>query len=507
MIKWSSNNTQAAEAKKVKKSLIYSIIDGSFYNVMDGFTASFIVPFALFLKSSNTIISLLASIPDLLASFFQLSSIKASEVFKSRKLLIVFVVFIQSVLWLPLLLIPRFAANGSSGFFLLLFMTMIAMFGSFAGPLWRSMMGELVAEHERGSFFSKRNKIIAVVGFVSTFIAGFTLQHYAVTNPFQGFTILFIIAFIARSLSSLFIMLMYEKKSFSTQPYYIRKSSLTLRKFLRNLTKSDYGVFVILICIFRVCVAIATPFFAVYELKHLGFSYLQFTLLSAAEIAASFLFLGLWGRINDSQGSRMVLLITGFLLPWGALLYLFGSSFYYIIAVSFFSGAVWGGFNLAVGNFIFDASNSQERVRYVAYFNLLHGIAVFIGASTGALLLSILPAAAGSFKIIFLISGVLRFVIVFFFFPLMREMRIVQVSFDKRFFNYSLFIKPRQGFVEDPFDYYMAYEKSPRKPIMLKIDKHLVDDSSYKDPYEDKKKEHAMYKNFIQTLVDNMKKK
>ncbi|MFH0870311.1 MAG: MFS transporter [archaeon] len=499
---------QEPEYRKVKRSLRLSILDGSFFNIMDGFTASFITPFALFLKSSNLIISLLSSLPELSGAFFQLLSVKANEFFKSRKILISFVYFIQAILWLPLLLIPKFASEGASGSFMLLFMTLIAMFGAFGGPLWRGMMGDLVSEHERGGFFSKRNKIIAVVCFLATFVAGFILQHYAITNVFKGFVILFVVAFIARSFSAFFIFLMYEKKSYGANRFIKKNDSLTLTKFLRGLTKSDFGIFVLFICIFRISVSVASPFFAVYELKFLGFSYLQFTLLSAVEILASFLFLGIWGKVNDEMGSKRVILITGLLIPLVPLLYLFSANYYYLMAVTVLSGAVWGGFNLSVGNFLFDASDSANRVRYVSYFNLIHGIAIFVGAMAGGLLLGVLPATKESIKVLFLISGILRLIVALFLFPLMREMRIVQVSFDKRFFNYSVFIKPRQGFVQDPFDYYMAYEKRPPGPRpRLIVDRQLLDDSQYKDKFEEDVKEHAKYKNFIQALVDNMKKK
>jgi MFS family permease len=496
------------ECKKIKRSLTFSIIDGSFFNIMDGFTTPFIAPFALFLKASNIVISLLASVPDLVASVFQLSAIKANEIFKSRKLLIVAVVFLQALLWLPLLLIPKLFASGASGSMVLVFMTLIAMLGYFAGPLWRGMMGDLVSEHERGSFFSKRNQIIAIVGFISTFAAGIILQHYSVTNALKGFTILFIVAIIARSLSGIFILLMYEKKSFSNKPAFMRKSTFTLKSFLKNLRKTDYGRFVMFVCFFRIAVALASPFFVVYELNYLKFTYLQFTILSAAEILASFLLLGFWGKMNDNQGSKKVMLITGLLLPLFPLIYFFSGNFYILLLASLLSGAAWGGFNLAVSNFMFDASTPDNRVRYVAYFNLLHGIAIFIGATGGGLLLNILGNGVGALKALFLISGVARLGVALFLFPELREMRIVQVSFDKNIFNYSVFIKPRQGFVEDPFDYYMAYEKKPAGPRpQLKIDRHLLDDSCYKEPFEEKVKEHATYKNFIEVMLDNSKKK
>ncbi|HJX05247.1 MAG TPA: MFS transporter [Candidatus Nanoarchaeia archaeon] len=497
------------EGKKIKRSLTFSIIDGSFFNIMDGFTTPFIAPYALFLKASNIVISLLASVPDLLASIFQLSAIKANEVFKSRKPLIFVSMFLQALLWLPLMMIPKLMKNGASGTVVLGFMVLISMLGYFVSPLWRGMMGDLVAEHERGRFFSKRNQIIAVVGFVSTFAAGWILQHYSVTDALKGFTILFVVAFIARAFSALFLLLMYEKKTYKSSPVFPRKDSFTLISFLKNLKSSDYGRFVLFVCIFRITISLASPFFVVYELTYLKFSYLQFTILSAAEILASLLLLGFWGRMNDNQGSKMVMLITGLLIPLIPLLYIINPNFYFLLIVSLLSGAAWGGFNLAVSNFMFDASTPDNRVKYVAYFNLLHGIAIFLGATTGGLLLKLLGDNVSSIKALFIISGLARLGVALFLFPTLREMRIVQVSFDKKMFNYSVFIKPRQGFVEDPFDYYLAFQKQPRNHFKprLYIDKQLVDDSHYKEPFEEKVKEHAKYKNFIQVMLDNSRKK
>jgi MFS family permease len=503
------------EYKKVKRSLRYSILDGSFYNIMDGFTLSFITPYALFLNASNIIISLLASVPDLVASFFQLTAIKANEIFRSRKLLIVVSAFLQALLWIPILLIPRFAKPENQGIYLIVFVTMAAMLYSFIAPLWRGMMGDLVSEHERGGFFSKRNKIVAIVSFLSTLAAGGLLQYFSAIHPLAAFTILFTVAFVARSLSAVFIALMYEKKAApsSSSPFgshsaaFRRKNNYTLFKFLKELNKSDFGHFVLFICLFRIAVSVASPFFAVYELKYLGYSYLQFTALSATEIVASVLFLGLWGKINDEKGSRFVILICGLLIPFVPLLYLFSPNFYYLIGVSVISGAAWGGFNLAVGNYLFDASSSENRVRYVAYFNLLHGISIFIGAMVGGFLLQVFPASKASVLTLFALSGGLRLLVAAAFFPRLHEQRVVQVRFDKKFYNYSIFIKPRQGFLQDQWEYYMAYEKKPANTPRLKIDPVLYSEPEFVDLEEKRKKDKLIQKNFMQSMFDNMKKK
>jgi MFS family permease len=323
------------------------------------------------------------------------------------------------------------------------------MINYFLSPLWRSMMGDLVPESERGQYFGKRNKITAIVSFLSTMAAGFILQHFSQTNPYVGFVILF--------------ATIYEKLTFNPNFHSYNDYKYTLRRFIKDLNKSDYGKFVFFVCMFRIAVYIASPFFIVYELKYLGFTYTQYTMLIVAEIIASVLLMGAWGKLNDEKGSKNVLIITGLMIPFIPLLYLTTANFYWLIGFSIFSGAVWAGFNLAVGNFMFDASSPQERVRYTAYYNLFNGTSVFIGAMLGGFLLNALPATEESVLVIFAMSGVARLAVAIFMLPSLKEMRLIELPFGHSFFKYPLIIKPRQRFVQDPFDYYMAYPNRPKK--------------------------------------------
>ena len=161
----------AKEEKDRKRSLRYSLYDGGFFSLMDGLTSVFISPYAIFLKSSNVVLSLLASVPDLISSMFQLTAIKVSEIVKSRRDVLVISALLQAIVWLPLLLLPYIGGDQTKPWLLLVFITAISMIGSFMSPLWRSMMGDMVNEHERGVYFSRRNQVIALVSFVSAFVA------------------------------------------------------------------------------------------------------------------------------------------------------------------------------------------------------------------------------------------------------------------------------------------------------------------------------------------------
>src|SRR5207245_10380752 len=67
----------------------------------------------------------------------------------------------------------------------------------------------------------------------------------------------------------------------------------------------------------------------------------------------------------------------------------------YLMLVQMWSGFAWSGVTLCTGNFIYDAVTPQKRVRFIAYFNVINGIALFLGSSLGGSLASRMPPLFG----------------------------------------------------------------------------------------------------------------
>jgi hypothetical protein len=96
--------------------------------------------------------------------------------------------------------------------------------------------------------------------------------------------------------------------------------------------------------------------------------------------------------------------------------------------IEFISNLIWAGFNLCYVNFIYDAVTRQRLALCIAYFNILNGIGVFIGASLGALMASINLSFFGlnPLLFVFLLSGVVRFIVYITMMPKIKEVREVQ---------------------------------------------------------------------------------
>src|SRR3989344_356317 len=405
------------EDKVVKKSLRYSIIDGSFYSLMTGVGHSLIIPFALAMKATNLQIGFLSSFPDLIAPLSQFATIKAMK-HNQRKSLILKAALFQAFMWIPILLIP-FIILSQGPLVLVLIFSLLALFGSFIGPAWASWIGDLVPEEKRSSFFGTRNKIIGLVALISTLLAGFFLDKFkAINKIFLGFAILFFIAFVARLISISYIKKMYEPK-FKLEEKY----QFTFWQFIKKAPFNNFGRFTIYFTLINFTANIASPFFTVYMLKSLNFSYAQYTIAGFVSAISGLLIMSQIGKIGDKYGNISIIKISGFLIPFVPLLWLLTKNFYLILLIQVFSGIAWAAFNLSSSNFYFDSTSPQRRAACLTYLNVLTGIGVFLGGILGGYLSTTIKLNFDSILVLFIISGILRLATSLIFIPMLKEIR------------------------------------------------------------------------------------
>jgi MFS family permease len=409
----------SGKTKQVNKSLKYSILDGSAWAAMAGLTQSYITPFALALKATTAQIGLLTSFPNLLMALSQLFSPSLAKRAGSRKALLLPLVFLHAVMWLPILLIP-FLMPGQSIWWLILFLTISTVAGAMPSPAWGSMMADLVPDRIRGRYFAARGRIIAVVTLAFSFIAAGILQ-ISKADVFVGFIFLFSGAFVFRLVSFYFLTRQYEP---APTPGHGRHESVI--DMIKGLGSSNLGRFSIYIALVTFVTNIASPFFSVYMLRDLHFNYISYVIIASIGSLTAPLFLPYWGRRADRAGNVKIIQITSVLIPFIPILWLFSKQVYVLALAETFSQFAWAGFNLAAVNFVYDAAAPESRTQHIAVFNAMNGIAVCLGALLGGFLANRLPPILGfNLLTLFVISGLLRAVIVAGFFRSFREVRHV----------------------------------------------------------------------------------
>jgi len=425
---------EKGEQEKIKESEKISIKEGSANGLADGFGIRYITPYALALGASNIYIALMSSVPSLLGNINQLHTLRLMKK-RTRKQIIFRTVFIQALLWIPIIFIGVFylISNENRNFaplLLLLAYILLIIAGATVAPAWNSWMKDLI-QNNSGKYFGTRNRIIGIVSISSMIIGGLILSFFKQNLVLIGFFIIFFIAFIGRIISAYLFTKQYEPH-FEYDP----NSYFSLKKFIKKMSNNNFGHFVIFVSLVSFSTAIASPFFAVYMLQNLNFSYLFFTLVTISSSITIILFMPIWGVFADKFGNLKVMKITSILTPlipffWLLTIFLKSSNAFfilgYLILVELFSGFAWAGFNLSSGNFIYDAVTRQKMAFCVTYFNIINSTGTFFGALIGGIIASLYGSLFGINILIFIffISGVLRFLVVIIMQGSIKEVRTV----------------------------------------------------------------------------------
>ncbi|MFH2021339.1 MAG: MFS transporter [archaeon] len=428
--------------QKVKKSLLFSIVDGTFYSSMIGFGESFLQAFAVLLKATSFQLGLLAALPTFFSSLFQLGASKFIKIFGSRKKLVVTCAFLEGFMYIPIAL--SFYFGEMSFNILLLFVTLYWIVGRIISPAWNSWMGDLVREKDRGKYFGRRLRITGIATFVTFIFGGYILQEMSdLSLRYYGFAIIFALAFISRLISISFLVKQYEPE------YKPEERKFRIHQFISNAEFSEPRKLSIYLNLMGFAVNVAAPFFAAYMLYDLKMDYLSFTLINAASILIKFVAMPLWGRVCDRFGNRKVLSLASYLIPIIPLLWLFSHNLYYLIAIQFFSGFVWAAWDISSFDYLYDVTNQENRTRIVAYNNVLGGIASLIGPIVGAIILHKFSPFWSDYFFIFVVSAVLRMLVAWRFVPTLKEIRKVKpITFHRLFFN-VLTTMPNSGIMHD----------------------------------------------------------
>ena len=453
-----------------QQSLSYSIRDGVFASIQQGAGESYLSPFAIFLNASNTQIGLLASIPLFLGACFQFVSVEVLNRLQRRKKIILLGAGLQALVWIPLFWLP-FLFPSHAPTLVILCATAYFLAGNFATPAWNSLMGDLVPPATRGSYFGLRSKYNSIASFAALCLGGMIL-HYAerASYPWWGFFVLCSSVLIARLISVYYVSRMIEPE-YRVDP----DSEVRTLDFFRQHRHSNFMVFVYYTAGMQFAILIASPFFSVYMLRDLHFSYLQFMAASATSVLIQFLTMHYWGRFSDRFGNKRILAFTGFSLPFLPMLWLFSMDFRYIVSIQIIGGMVWAGFSLSMSNFIFDTVAPQQRAKAVAIYNTMNAFAVLLGASLGGWLGSFLSPTLnlGIFQhtfisnlpLLFLISGCLRLLWVLFFIPKLKEVREVEsLSMQDLIFRVSQ-LRPISGVKFDVFTGYRQNGENGRRVV------------------------------------------
>jgi MFS family permease len=410
-----------------------SIWEGSLWAVLWGFGETYIAPFALFLGAGNLAMAFIGTGPVLIAALAQLTGSALLERVGRRLPIILTGVAVQAVAYIPLFLLPvLLPAGGIAG--LLTTVTVLFFFSGLTVPSWMSLMGDVVDPADRGRYFSNRTHIMLYTMLTTMLLAGAIISLWKNTgHTVIGFGFLFSTACLIRLVSIFFLRRHYDMPLQSD----MNNAYFSFFDFVKATPKSNFAKFTFTVALMNGTTQIASPFFAVYMLRDLHWSYLQFTVNMVAFLLSQTLFVRWWGALSDRHGNRAVLKATSCLLPTLPLFWIFSDNYSVLLFAQVVSGITWSGFNLAASNFIYDAVTPAKRARAFSYYNVINGLfSVAGGMLVGAFIAEHVPAKftlwtiqismISSLPAVFVISSIARAIAAAVMLPQFREVRVAE---------------------------------------------------------------------------------
>lgn len=421
---------QPISSRDLRVSLRYVIIAICFgtvcFSIIQG---PALTGFARQLGANDFVFGLLMALP-VLGGVVQILASYLIERAGTRRVFFLASLYPQRLIWIGVGLVPILLKSQTSRISTAIALISISsLCGSIGSVAFLSWMGDLVPKQARGKFWGTRSALATAVGVVSAWSVGWFLDQY---SDFTGYSIVFIVAAVFGAIDIAFFHFIKEP------PMSRSEAAPTLSQIASEPLKDRrFRKFVAFWCSTMFSYLILGPFGQVYLLEELGLGFKQVSLYTQVTTNIVILLAAKWwGVMIDRFGCKPVLqvgLAAQAAIPF---LWLFTSANRWglLLILNFITGFFWSALDLGQLNMVMRISPDRNRSAYVANHSLLAGILgnALSYLSAGAFLSVIRPVAdsldmtiLGSpvtrFHFLFLLSGVLRLLVLLFVSPTLED--------------------------------------------------------------------------------------
>lgn len=395
----------------------YSFIDGMFANAFINLTTgAFLIGFSLYLEMSDFFIGVMLSIP-YVVSLFQLPACYYIRKNGKIKRFTCLTATISRAMWIPILMIGFWP--GINHFYrslwVMLFFFISHAFGSVSNVSWLTWTSDLVPDELRGVFFGTRNAFCGAVGIITVLIFG-NLVDFLKTNAHQelwAISLPFIIAIPLGLIGLQFLRHIGDSEACQDSRW------TSWREMFSPFQESNFRNYLIFGFLWSFAIHFASPFFSLYFLRELHFSYGYIAFLTTTGALMDMVAMRFWGRISDKIKNKAIIQLAGWAAVFLPILWTLVRPHDLLMPVllQILSGCFWAGVSLCTQNLLLGISPKIGRVWYISAYNIMTGLGAAIAPIVAGLILSILSMTDGSagshqrppLHYIFLISTVLRF--------------------------------------------------------------------------------------------------
>ncbi|MBS4211325.1 MFS transporter [Neobacillus rhizophilus] len=391
-----------------------SIYHGMVSTVATNLASNYFPIFAIsILGASNYQVGLISSLPPLVALIMTIPAAVILNRLEEQKKTVALSVLWARVLFLLLIGVVYLQSSMQAWTFLLI-IALMNVPGTISNVGWQTLISGMISEERRGTFFSDRNRLLTLVGMVTTLIIGIVMKKE--TDNAAAYQTLFFIAFGFGVLEVVFLM--KHKETIQLKQVKEPKNSSMDWSIFKD---RGYKWFLIAALCFNFTWQMAWGLFNIYNVKYAHATILWISIFSVANQLVQIFSYPLWKKWADQKSNTLMLVWVAAGMATAPLLNALSTNLYYLTFVSMTSGFFVSGTVLLLFNLLLEQSPKEKRTYCITTYNVLLSFVAFIAPQIGIWLLEI-----GGIVNALNISTVLRFISALVF--LLMYMKSLKVS-------------------------------------------------------------------------------
>ena len=358
--------------KNFKRNSFANLLDTAFWYFGGSFTAAYTI-MPVFLSTLTDSPILIGLIPALQAIGWFLPQLFLAKYLEgiNQRLPLVRKLGIFERLPFLLLAIGAFLIPGLDqkvALFLILIIYTIKAFSSGLVALpWQELMATVIPVSHRGRYWGITLIVGKLMGLVGAFITGLILAR--ITYP-NNYAIMFLIGFIAVSISFLFLSLnvepVIERQSSQVDPGIWSRIKKTLGK------DKNFGIYLINRG-FTFMSSMGMVFITVYGIQKFNLPISQSATFTAVMLISEIFGAGIWGNLGDKDGYKRVIEICNFFSIVGLFSLLFVNTLWGLFIVFGILSFAHSGEYLSDQNFAMEFGSEKDRPTYIGMSKTLTG--------------------------------------------------------------------------------------------------------------------------------------
>jgi MFS family permease len=369
---------------QVKENEKLSIFNGAYGIVSQSIITGFIPLFAIqVLQGSNQQIGLISSIPSLMSIVAMIPGAIWLNHLASKKMFTALNILIARLLLMLIVFIP-FVPGNNLAWILICMIAVMSLPTALATLSWQSLIGDLVPDVRRGNFFSRRSRLLTIVGMIATFFAGYIINVFDQSDPFP-FQIIFTLGFLFGLMEIYYLLKHHEL------PRTIMVNKVKVIHKMKSITKQfkdrQYISFLVCAILFNFGWQMAWPLFTIYQINDAHATALWISIFTVANQLSQIVSYKWWGTFSDRYGNSMMLFVASLGMMSAPILTILSKNFIYLTIVNLWTGLFVAGTVMLLFNQLLKVSPSENRTNYLANYNIMIAIAGVVAPQVGVILL------------------------------------------------------------------------------------------------------------------------